>query len=390
VSRAGEGPVPILRVYTRLEVGGIERQLLRLLPRLESRGRYSTTLLLTQREGTLARAFREAGLRVELVPLRGRLGRRAVSPLAARIRDRAPRLVHAHMYDASTTATAAALLAGRTPVIASIHNLGVIEGRRRVLQERLLNRFRAAVVCVSEVVRRDYLARVGGAPEKVVVLYNGIDIEAVRAVPPDPRGVREEFGLPADALVAVCVARLRMPQKAHGDLLEAFAAVARRNPRAHLLLVGEGPERAAIEFRIRAPDLEGRVVLAGEREDVFRLLRSCDVGTLASVREGFSNVVLECLAAGLPLAVTEVGGNREAMEGESTGLLVPPRDPPALALALERLLGDEELRRSLSEACARRASRFDIERTLDDTEALYDRILGEGAPSAREPRRSRD
>jgi glycosyltransferase involved in cell wall biosynthesis len=117
------------------------------------------------------------------------------------------------------------------------------------------------------------------------------------------------------------------------------------------------------------------VVLAGEREDVSRLLRSSDVGTLASLREGFSNVVLECLAAGLPLVVTDVGGNREAMDGESTGLLVPPRDPPALAAALERLLGDEELRRSLSWACTRRASRFDLERTLDETEALYERVL---------------
>jgi glycosyltransferase involved in cell wall biosynthesis len=284
------------------------------------------------------------------------------------------------MYDAATTATAAALLAGRPPVLASFHNLGVIQGRRRLLQERVLNRFRAGVVCVSEEVRRDYLSRVGGAPERTTVLYNGIDVEAVRSVPPDPGGVREELGLPPDALLAVCVARLRMPQKAHHDLLEAFARVAARIPRAYLLLVGEGPERPLLETRIAAPDLRGRVVLTGEREDVPRLLRSSEVATLASIREGFSNVVLECLAAGLPLAVTDVGGNREAMDGESTGLLVPPRDPPALAEALERLLGDEALRRRLSEACVRRAARFDLERTAAETEALYERVLSGGGP----------
>ena len=117
------------------------------------------------------------------------------------------------------------------------------------------------------------------------------------------------------------------------------------------------------------------MALAGQRADVPRLLRSSDVGTLASIREGFSNVVLESLAAGLPLAVTDVGGNREAMDGESTGLLVPAGEPEALAVALETLLGDEELRRRLSEACVRRASRFDLERTADETEALYERIL---------------
>lgn len=380
MKRASEGPIPVLRVYTRLDVGGIERQLLRLLPRLEARGRYRTTLLLTQREGTLARAFRGAGLRVRLLPLRGRLGPRPVRALAAAVRELAPRLIHAHMYDAATTATAAALLAGRPPVLASFHNLGVIAGGRRLLQERLLNRFRAGVVCVSEEVRRDYLSRVGGDPRKTTVLYNGIDVESVRAVPPDPQGVREEFGLPPGALLVVCVARLRMPQKAHHDLLEAFARVAARKPEAYLLLVGEGPERALLETRIAAPDLKGRVLLAGEREDVPRLLRSSDVATLASIREGFSNVILECLAAGLPLVVTDVGGNREAMDGESTGLLVPPADPGALAGALERLLGDEGLRRRLSAACVTRAARFDLERTAAETEALYDRILSGKGP----------
>jgi glycosyltransferase involved in cell wall biosynthesis len=373
-------PASVVRVYSRLDVGGIERQLLRVLPRLEARGRYRTTLILTRREGTLLPEFREAGIPVEVVPLRGRLNPRSVRTLAARFRHHRARLVHAHVYEANTTATVAARFAGRPPVIASLHNLGTVRGLRRRLQDRILNRFRAAVVCVSQGVRENYLAEVGAPPDRVTVLYNGIDVEAIRAVPPDRDGMRAEFGFPPGSPVVTCVSRLKA-HKGHGDLLEALARLAPREPGVRLLVVGDGPERPALEARSRAPDLKGRVTFTGNRDDVPRLLRSSDLAALASLREGFSNVVLECLAAGLPLVVTDVGGNREAMDGERTGLLVPPRDPQALARGLERLLVDDALRIRLAKAAAERALRFDLERTLDETEALYDRLLGGITPA---------
>jgi glycosyltransferase involved in cell wall biosynthesis len=319
-------------------------------------------------------AFRRAGIDVEVVPLAGRLRIGTVRTLAERIRAHRAALVHTHTYGPNTTATVAALLAGRPPVIASLHNLSTIRGWRRRLQDRTLNRLRSAVVCVSEGVRRNYLAEVGAPPEKVAVLYNGIDLEAMQAEPVDRAGVREELGMPPDALVAVCVARLA-PQKEHPLLIEAFARAAARNDRARLLLVGDGPTREAVAEKCRAPEVGGRVVMAGERSDVFRILRAADLAVLASTREGFSNVVLECLAAGLPLVATDVGGNREAMDGEAAGLLVPARDVEALAAALERMLAGEALRREKAEGALRRARRFDLERTVDETEAIYDRLL---------------
>ncbi|MBP7149517.1 MAG: glycosyltransferase [Acidobacteria bacterium] len=366
--------MPVVRVYSSLEVGGIERQLLQLLPRLQARGRYRTTLILTRRAGALAPDLQRAGVPVEVLPLRGRFAPRALATLAGRFRALGAQIVHSHVYEDNARSTVASWFAGRPPVIACVHSLGVTRGARRRLQERALGYCRAAVVCVSDKVRHNYLETVGGPADRAVVLYNGVDVRAIQALPRDRAGVRAEFGLAETAVVIVCAARL-IPDKDHGLLLDAFAAVAARHPSAFLVLAGGGPSEARLRERCAAADLHGRVVLAGSRSDVPRLLRAADLSVLASRREGFSNVVLESLAAGTPLVVTDVGGNREAMEGERCGRVVPAGDAPAFAAALDALLGDGDLREELARQAAERAWRFDLERTADETEALYAAVL---------------
>lgn len=366
-------PIPIVRVYTRLEVGGIERQLLRVLPRLRQRGRYAPTLLLTEREGALADELRQQGVPVELVPLSGRLAPWSVTPLTRRLRQLDARLVHAHTYDANVPATVAAFCAGRIPTIASIHNVHATSARR-ALQERFLNRWRAAIVSVSSGVREHYLRTVGAPPDRAVVLYNGLDVGAVQEIAIDRPGVRARFGLTEATLLVVCVARL-VPQKQHTVLLSAWQQVAPRFPAAQLLLLGGGPLESTLRADAVARGLEHRVRFAGNRDDVPAILRGCDISVLASDREGFSNVLLESLAAGVPIVATDVGGNLEAMLGERTGRLVPHGDADALARALGELLADEPRRHALARECARRAWRFDIAKTVSDTEALYDAIL---------------
>ncbi len=375
-SPVGGEPLRVVRVALWLRIGGIETQLSRILPRLEARGEVSSRVLLTREEGPLAAELRRAGIPVELHRLRGRIRPFEIRRMADRFREVGAHVVHAHARAPGTTATLAARRA-RVPVIAGVHNTGTIRHFRHRIQERLLARMRAAVVCVSDRVRRDYVAATGVPAHRVRVLYNGIDVGAIASLPREREAVRAEFGMPPDAILAVCPARL-VPQKGHDLLVDAFARVASRHTRAHLLLAGEGPLAVPLAETIDAAGLRGRVVLAGPRRDVPRLLRAADLAVLASHREGFSNVVLEALAAGTPLVVTDVGGNREAMEGEATGRLVPPGDPDALARALDQLLADGDLRTRLGEAAARRAWRFDLDRIAAETETLYRDVLGRG------------
>src|SRR5207249_5085712 len=162
-------------------------------------------------------------------------------------------------------------------------------------------------------------------PRRVTVIYTGVDLAPFRAPPVDRAEVRAELGVPADACVVACVARL-VPPKAHDVLLSAAARVLDAAPRARFLLIGDGPLAAPLREKARSLGIAGGVVFAGAREDVPRILRACDVSVLSSSREGFSVVVVESFGAGLPVVATDVGGNAEAIEEGSSGFLVPVGD----------------------------------------------------------------
>ncbi len=377
-----DGRPHVMRIYSRLDLGGIERQMLRLLPRLNA-GRYRVSLCLLQREGALADELRASGVPVHVLPIEGRLKPRGVRALARLLRDEGVSIAHAHVREANTTATVAARLAGVPVVIATIHNMASIQGRRRILQDRLLDRWRDAVVCVSERVKEDYCRTIGVRPEKVEVIYNGLDLERFVSGG-KPRGeVRSALGLAPDDRLVLTVARLH-PQKAHEVLIEAAGAVTSACPSARFALAGEGPRRAELERLVRDRGLAERFLFLGSRADVADLCRAADVACLSSVHEGFSNVVLECLASGLPFVATDVGGNREAIQEGLSGYLVPPGDAAGIARRLIELLTDDALRARMAEGARARSRRFSLEETQRATEALYDRLLAaKGAAAGR-------
>ena len=199
------------------------------------------------------------------------------------------------------------------------------------------------VFCPSAYLR-DVALGWGIDPERTSVLPN-----PAPAVPqlPDREALRRELGLSGDALVFA--GRLG-PQKAVDTLLAALTAV----PEVTLLLAGDGPERAALERRSAELGLDGRVRFLGSvpRETVLRLFRAADASVLPSAWENFPHTVVEALAVGCPVIATAVGGVPEVVVDGANGLLVPPRDPAALAAAIERFFADTELRVRLSGAAS--------------------------------------
>jgi len=215
------------------------------------------------------------------------------------------------------------------------------------------------------------------------LIYNGLDTTQFATVS-DRASVRAStraaLDLSPEALVIVMVANL-FAYKGHLDLLEALAASSERLPVGwRLLLVGRD-EGVGDQLRARARSLaiDGNVLFMGTRSDTPKILMASDIGVLCSHQEGFSNAVLEGMAAGLPMVVTAVGGNPEAVIDGESGFVVPAHDPPRLTNAILRLADDAELRAKLGGAArARVAANFSLEQCLENYDALYRLLLAGG------------
>jgi glycosyltransferase involved in cell wall biosynthesis len=167
------------------------------------------------------------------------------------------------------------------------------------------------------------------------------------------------------------------PQKAPLDFVKAVARVAEQRPDVHFVVVGDGPLRTEVEARIVAAGLADRIHLTGLRRDVPDLLHSFDVFALTSLWEGLPRVLPQAMAAGLAVVATAVDGNAEAVEDGVSGLLTPPGDPQALAVALLRLLDNPVLAAEMGAAGRERSAEFGARKMVDDIAALYEALLAE-------------
>jgi glycosyltransferase involved in cell wall biosynthesis len=275
----------------------------------------------------------------------------------------------------------AALTAGRARPGAVVHTFHghVLSGyfnpsRERAFRvlERMLAWSTDALVAVSDEVRDD-LVRMHIAPaSKFVVIPYGFDLDARVSGPLANRArVRGELGIADSAFVIGWAGRLTSIKRPL-DLIRVVAGV----QDAVLVLVGDGEDRAAAESLARGLGISDRVRFLGYRDDLGVLYAAFDVFLLTSANEGAPVVVIEALAAGVPVVATDAGGTTSVVDAGETGLLAPVGAVEELRANVERLRQDDALRTSLGELGARRMrERFSVERMVDDTERLYARIL---------------
>jgi glycosyltransferase involved in cell wall biosynthesis len=369
-------PPTICQLLHTLNVGGAEVLAARLARRLRDRFRFVFVCL--DELGALGKDLAAEGFPVTVVGRRPGVDWRCAWRLGWLLRRERVGLVQAHQYGPFFYALAARLLYRRPPVLFTEHGRDHPDypRRKRMVVNRLLLRRRDRVVGVGEAVRQALIHNEGIPAGRVEVLYNGVDLAPFGSPCPDRAALRREVGAgPAD-FVIFQVARLDR-LKDHPTAVRTLARLAPRLPRARLVLVGEGPERAAIEGLVRREGLGERVRLLGLRKDVARLLPAADLFLLTSVTEGIPLTIIEAMGAGLPVVATRVGGMTEVVEEGRTGLLAPAGDDAALA---EHVVG-------LAEAPARReeigrlgreraAALFSEERMLDGYVRLYREMLG--------------
>ena len=236
----------------------------------------------------------------------------------------------------------------------------------------ILNRASHLVIFESDHEHKRLL-RLGLSAKKARVIPSGIDTRTFyredRAIAPRFRSLLPGIG-PATTIFG-CVARLS-EEKAHKDLLAAYAIVRKSYPDTRLVLVGDGPLKEDLEGRARALGILPFVHFAGQRANVREWLNLFDVFALASARESLPRAAREAMACGLPIIATRVGATREAVRDGENGLLVPPSNVDALARAMLHLLFEPETRRRMGErSLAMIAERFSQDRWFDDNEAVY-------------------
>jgi len=358
----------VLQVVLSLTPGGTERLVIELSKRLHSD--HGMAVCCLDEPGAWASELTECGITVKALGrtpgFKPDLGRRLAAMAAREGAD----TLHCHHYSPFVYGAIASLWQPLR-VIFTEHGR-VHDGppsRKRRFVNRLLRRVPAGVYAVSNDLKR-YMTSEGFPAEQVHVIHNGIDTGPGTT---DSHRVlaRATLGLPADRIVVGAVGRLD-PVKDLGTLLEAFACVVPSFPTAHLVLVGDGEERARLERLIASYGLSSRVALTGYRRDARALLRGFDVYVNSSVFEGVSLTILEAMAAGLPVVATHVGGTPEVIRADTTGMLVPRRNASALAGALQALLGDSNMRRAFGAAGrARVENHFSLGRMVDDYAAVY-------------------
>lgn len=261
----------------------------------------------------------------------------------------------------------------RIPVVlGSRRNMNYWMSGRTALFQSFSNKLATRLVANCEAVKKVIAQTERTSLGKIDVIYNGVDLSAFTADAAERERVRRKFGITEAQVLVGSISTLR-PIKGVTTLIEAAAIVITQQPSARFLLVGDGPLRPQLEEMVTATGLRDHVFFAGSQNDVTRYLRAFDIAVLASESEGFSNSVLEYVAMGLPSVVTDVGGNKEAL-GDG-GLLVPPKDAPALAKALLRLITDQDTRRRMSDAGLAHANRFSLENAKHNLNAYYHSLI---------------
>lgn len=304
----------------------------------------------------------------------------AVPTLARAVRQSGCDVVHAHLAYSITLATPAARLVGRRTVC-TFHNLPTSHGGRDALREHLSVRVAdrsAGVVCVSRASLDGFAGRYRLDPARWGVLPNGIDLSRY-APGADP--LPADLGVPPGVPVVTLVAHMR-PPKGQADAVQAWPQVLGQSPDARLLLVGDGPIAADLRAQARALDVQDRVVFAGLRTDVAAIVRASTLALLPTYEEALPTALIEAAACGVPAVSTRVGGVPEVVDEGTTGLLVAPGDPGALASAVLELLSDPDRRRQMGLAARARAEEhFDADRWVRGLRSTYEDAVA-GRPFA--------
>jgi len=369
-----ESRVRVVYMAHTFAVGGAEEMVLNLVQHLPPR--FQPVVCCIHDAGPIGEEIRKTGTPVSVLGLTPGLRRPGdLNGIRRYLRDQRPAILHTSLLTASLYGRLAALLEHVPVVIGTEVNIYERKRWHHILAERLLMRGTDRVIASARSVREFYARQVHADPEKVDVIYNAVDWNALR--PAEQPGTRERMrtslGLSTDMKVAGVIAR-PTEQKGHRFLFEALAAPPLAD--VHLLVVGDGELREALRVDAGRLGLASRVHFLGARRDLGELLAAVDVFVMPSLWEGLPLSLILAMGAALPVVATSVAGIPEVVVDGDAGWLVPPGDSAALARALTDVFADPARAASIGRAARDWVRpRFGVEEYVNAVAGLYDRLL---------------
>jgi glycosyltransferase involved in cell wall biosynthesis len=354
----------IINVITRLNIGGASPPVISLASRLRGYGHDSLLVAGTPgpNEGSMDGDAERTGVEFLRIPALRRDpsamdDARAFGALVQLFRARRPDVVGTHMSKAGALGRIAARAAGVKVVVHTHHAKAFYvfdrlwKERATIGAERMLSKLCSGSIVVSEKQRRDFVALGIDRPDRLKVVRYGLNLDPLLTAGDLPRTLRAEAGVPETARLVGVVGRL-VKIKGQDVFIRAAVEIARQFPDVYFILAGGGDSQPEYEALAGELGLKDRFRFLGWRRDVPRVLANLDVVVLPTVNdfEGTPLAVIEALAAGRPVVATDVGGVSEVIKDGATGLLIPIRDPEALAHSVARLLNDPQTARSLAAA----------------------------------------
>jgi glycosyltransferase involved in cell wall biosynthesis len=377
-------PIRICHLITSLDTGGAERSLVNLVTAM-NRDEFDNEVVTLLKPGPMAQTLAQTGIPVTSMGMGRRPNPAALLSLIRYLRAKKPAILQTWLYHADFFGTVAVFFAKLEHLIWNVRSSEIdYSGIRR--STRYLARFLAmlsrrpdAIVVNSQDGQR-YHDRIGYRPKQWVNIPNGVDLERFRPRRSEQAMLRTRLGIPADAAVIGLIARYH-PMKDIETFLRAAARFQQDHENVKFVLCGDGlsPDSTPLARLVRTLDLERNVVPLGPRSDVELIYPALDVLTLCSIYgEGFPNVLCEAMACDVPCVATDVGDSA-AIIGDS-GLIVPRRDPEALARAWHALL---EKRPVIESVRSRVAACYSLEKMCAHYESFY-RSLAQKSPKARD------
>jgi glycosyltransferase involved in cell wall biosynthesis len=348
---------------------GVKRLFGWMIPRFDP-GRFHVSLLSLRRRDLSEETLEGQGIPVHYLE-KSRFDPTTLPALARLLRRLGIDVIQTHGYGATTFGRAAAALLRMPNVLHEHANLTRSPWFQKI-PDYLFNPLTDVAIAVSETTRRFCIEARKLSPQRVKLVYLGAPLEEFRRPSPgEERVARERLGFGPEETVVGTVTRLH-ESKGNRYFVEAASIAARERPGVRFAVVGEGPLGKELEAQVHGTGLGDRIRFLGFQRDVASCFASFDVATFPSLWEGTPLTVFEAMAMGRPIVATDVDGLKDVLAPEETALMVPPRDPQALARAWMRVLDDRGLARRLGETAEAVSRRYDIQAFVDKMSRLYE------------------
>ncbi|MCK4785497.1 MAG: glycosyltransferase family 4 protein, partial [Desulfobacteraceae bacterium] len=294
------------------------------------------------------------------------------------IREKNIHILHSHEYKSDLIAYAVSRIY-RIPIMTTAH--GWISNNKKSalyirLQKKVLPKF-DRVIAVSPLIKSQLIGS-GVSPDKVSLVYNAIVVEDYNPSNVEPGYLRKKFNLPDNSILIGNVGRLS-PEKGQIQFIKAATEVLNKHPECFFVLIGDGPSREMLENECKNLKLVEKIIFTGHEADVRKVYKDLDIVALTSYTEGFPNVMLEALCMGKPVLATDVGGTSDIVINNHTGILIPARDPDAIAKGLLKILKDPDwAKKTVKNGREMIEEKYKFSIRVNKLENLYDQIRGSG------------